>query len=228
MTLKASLDRDGVAKIPGFFPKSDINKLRQLAWLSYRNTDANQIQYRNGFPALLFFPSRLKYFNLAIKSVVEEILGPNVLQLNDQYYFRMPGDGDQFAWHQDICFRTPKEKFNQIETGYLQTAIIVDPMDDKNGGIEFVLGSHKWGELDLVPRDNTEHGLRKYDDRFKGTVIHCEPGDLLIWSVMIIHGSKPNESDRYRSYYMNGFAKTECVVDKSLDFPVYLKDGKLV
>lgn len=225
---KELLDANGVTLLQGIFSKEEIDHLRCLAWLNFKSAASSLIQYRNTFPALLFYPPSLSPYRNRLAPIVQDVLGENVLQLNNQYYFRMPGDGDQFAWHQDICFRTPREKFKQIETGYLQTAIIVDPMGADNGGIEFALGSHKQGELNLVPRDNSEKGLRSFvsNDRINGYIFDCRPGDVLLWNVMIVHGSKPNTSNKYRSYYMNGFAKAECV-DPSLNFPWYLKDGKL-
>ena len=40
-------------------------------------------------------------------AIVEGLLGPEVKQLDDQIYFRLPGDPDSFAWHQDVMFRRP-------------------------------------------------------------------------------------------------------------------------
>ena len=46
----------------------------------------------------------------------------------------------------------------------------------------------------------------------------------MIWSVMIVHGSEANTSDQSRMTYMNGFCKSDSV----LDYPDYLVDGRLV
>lgn len=217
---KRSYEEQGVCVIHGVFDKQEIDALRTLAWNSFKVASEAHIQYKNGSPALLFSPKYLQKYTEAIRPIVQSFLGDRVVQLNRQYYFRLPGDGDEFAWHQDISFRIPADKFRGIESGYLQTAIIVDKQTDKNGGIEFVIGSHKQGELNLIPRDGSEDGLRKYDNKFSGVVFAAEPGDVMLWSVMTVHGSKQNNSDSYRSYYMNGFAKEECV-DPSLGFPRY-------
>lgn len=225
---KRFYEEDGFCRIKNVFTKESMDLLRVEALHGLITVDEAQVQWRKRFPALLFWPPNLNDWSHAIAPVVRSFLGDNVLQLNKQYYFRMPGDGDQFAWHQDICFRIPKESFDQIETGYLQTAIVVDRMGSQNGGIEFALGSHKQPDLGLVPRDNTERGLRNYvETAFDNVMVaEAEPGDLLLWSVMIVHGSKPNTSIYPRAYFMNGFAKAQCV--KGLGFPFYLKDGNLV
>jgi hypothetical protein len=224
------LERDGVARIPSVFSKDEMDLLRCFSWKAFRRANEDQIQWKHRcYPALLFGPSGLQGWRLDSRMVriVQAALGDNVLQLNNQVYFRLPGDGDQFSWHQDISFRIPQENFNQIETGYLQTAIIIDDMAEDNGAIEYVLGSHKQGDLDLVPRDGSEAGLRRFDrSKFQGVKMGAKSGDVLVWSVMVVHGSEQNNSGRPRSYYMNGFAKAECVA--GLDFPWYLKDGKKV
>lgn len=229
-----ALAKYGYARIPGYLEKSDIDRLRSESLMALTRlpaSDPQRLQVRNGFPALLFWPnslsSHMAKLSAALAPVVRAVLGDNVLQLNNQYYYRLPGDGDQFAWHQDVAFRIPREKFLRIEERYLQTAIIVDPMSSENGGIEFIPGSHLWGELkNMVPRDGTERGLREFNrGHLAGVTAVAEPGDLMLWSVMVVHGSQPNASNRPRSYLMNGFAAAEAVVD--LDFPWYLKHGRL-
>lgn len=229
MEWKEKLEKDGVVKIERVFAKHEIDALRALT-LKALIASHNTIQWKNEiYPALLFDPPGLTKFSKdqRLVEVVKRVLGDNVLQLNNQVYFRLPGDGDQFAWHQDLCFRAPAEKFYNIENGYLQTAIVIDDMDEENGTIEYILGSHKWGNLNLIER-GTERGLREFRRKeWKGVKLKAKPGDLILWSVMIVHGSEPNKSSRPRSYYMNGFAKEECV-DVSLGFPHYIKDGVVV
>jgi hypothetical protein len=228
LRVKEVFEQNGVARIGGLFDKSEIDALRAKAFLNFRKSADHQIQWRGDFPALMFWPTLLDEYSRALAPIVKQFLGPDVMQLNKQYYFRMPGDGDEFAWHQDICFRVPKEKFPRVEEGYLQTAIIVDKMDAENGGIRYVTGSHKMGELALVPRDGSEKGLRHYNgDQFEGPCASCNPGDLLLWSAMVVHGSEKNDSHRPRGYFMNGFAKRECVDASVTEFPAYMKGGKL-
>src|SRR5690606_31530900 len=102
------------------------------------------------FPGLLFWPSSMSPHLSSVakderlSNIVQYFLGPNVRWLNNQIYYRESGDGDEFAWHQDITFRTPANKFSGIETKYLQTIIVVDEITEDNGAVEFIYGSHKW------------------------------------------------------------------------------------
>lgn len=229
---------NGYARIPGVFSKQEADQIRSEAFLSLMKPNANDyLQLRNGFPALLFWPRSLnsqmaRYRNSRrLAEIVKFFLGDDVLQLNNQVYFRLPGDGDQFAWHQDVTFRTPAEDFQGIEEAYLQTIIVVDEITLENAPVLFVPGSHKLGHLDLIPRDNTEKGLRAYDPgpwEGKADPLLGQPGDVLIWSVMSVHGSRPNLSNRSRMTYMNGFAKASAVRNNQKHgFPWYLKKGAI-
>lgn len=238
---KEDFEKFGYVRIPGVFGQQMVHAIRSAAYLAiaprlFQDKGALQtVRNEHGyeFPALLFWPKEvspvLRDATDLICGYVKHFLGDNILQLNNQYYFRHAGDNDQFAWHQDITFRTPKEDYDQIETRYLQTAIIVDEMNSENGGIEFIPDSHKWGECtDLIPRDDSERGLRKFvQGHLAGTTAVAKPGDLLLWSVMVVHGSRPNNSQRSRSYYMNGFAAADAVKVEGR-FPWYMRNGRLV
>lgn len=244
--------RDGVALVKGVFRQEEMNALRSAAYMVLTRLDKiRENGYRHDAiettavagaavpsPALVFWPCLasevLDGFRTdpRLRGIVKELLGPDVKELNNQLYYRLPGDGDTFAWHQDIMFRTPRSDYPGIveRNAYLQTAIIVDRMRKENGGIEYVLGSHKLGDLGLIP----EHAfgeLRGFDrqrnaERFRHLptrIVEADPGDVLIWSSLIVHGSQSNRSEQHRMYYMNGFARAEC----AKPWPYYLKDGEL-
>ena len=241
--------RDGVAVVKSVFSAEEMNTLRSAAFMAL--TDPGEIN-RRGYkhcaletvdtgstksPALLFWPSlaneTLERFRRdeRLQEIVRSILGPHVKQLNNQIYFRLPGDTDSFAWHQDIMFRVPREDYPGIveQDAYLQVAIVVDPIRESNGAIEYVVGSHKIGDLSLVQSDTPS--LRGYDhDGRPARVAHlpvkayeADPGDVMIWSSLTVHGSAENQSGTHRMYFMNGFAKAECCKP----WPYYMKDGRI-
>jgi len=242
--------RDGVTVIKGVFRPEEMNEIRSAAYMALTQLSKiteNGYKYRpletttrsgGESPALIFWPSLANETldryrkDERLQKIVSSILGPNVKQLNNQLYYRLPGDGDSFAWHQDIMFRSPRSEYPGIieQDAYLQTAIIVDRMRAENGGVEYVLGSHKLGDIGII-EDNDFGSLRGFDrnknaEKFKHLptkIFDADPGDMLIWSSLIVHGSQPNRSEHHRMYYMNGFAKAEC----SKPWPYYIKDGKL-
>jgi ectoine hydroxylase-related dioxygenase (phytanoyl-CoA dioxygenase family) len=146
-------------------------------------------------------------------SLVVDHLGRDARQLNNQLYFRCPGDGDCFNWHRDTTFRTKEP------TDYLQTLIAVDPMTD-NGNIMFFKGSHLVEDYYAADKEHVRQAPKNTGGPHH--TFYCEPGDVLIWDVRTVHASLPNESNSMRMTYMNGFGVTD---DEK--WPVYLKDGVL-
>ena len=216
---KKELSKNGYAKIESVFTLEEVNRIRDEAYKCLIHKD--RLQLVGDKPALLFWPKDINdylkeiTYSDKLSKIVKYFLGDHVRHLNNQIYYRESGDGDEFAWHQDICFRTPKEDFNNIEANYLQIIIVVDGMDEANGAIEFIPGSHKWGNLNLIPRDNSERGLRKFERNGRvGVKVKASPGDVLIWSVMTVHGSEKNNSNRNRMNFMNGFASEEAIINK--------------
>lgn len=235
--------RDGVAVIPGVFSQTEVNRIKASALLALSQLDqvsaagyphkALETRTVNKVtsPALIFWPSLAnEHLNRVridsrLATIVRRFLGDEVKQLNNQIYFRLPDDGDSFAWHQDIFFRKPRDHYRGIEQSYLQSIIVLDHWTEENGAVEFIPGSHLDGEQPLLSSMDmlATRQLRKFNRKGKvGVKYTAEPGDVLIWSVMTVHGSEPNKSNASRMTYMNGFAKA----DAAKDWPLYLRKGK--
>jgi ectoine hydroxylase-related dioxygenase (phytanoyl-CoA dioxygenase family) len=136
--------------------------------------------------------------------------------VNNQVYFREAGDKDQFAWHQDIMFREDSIFNEFVEEDYFQTIIAVDDIKEDNGAIEFIEGSHLGNIIDPTS------DLRKFDrNNLNGVKYTATKGSVLIWSVMIIHGSEPNQSNSNRMTYMNGFCRERA----AKSYPLYMKNN---
>lgn len=226
-------EKDGIVIIPGVFTQEEMNIFRDQAYAAAHHDNP---QYKHphldwtptGYPSLLYWPALTSPFideirrDERLSNIVFAFLGKNVKQLNNQIYFREPGDGDQFAWHQDITFRQPRSRYPDIENGYLQTIIVVDEITEDNGAVEFIPGSHKGGELNLV-KGTDQNNLRNFiRGNRRGVKYTANPGDVMLWSVLTIHGSEPNESGRPRMTYMNGFATD---IAAPYNWPYYLNRG---
>ena len=152
-------------------------------------------------------------------NLVKFFVGDNVKQINNQVYFREGGDQDQFAWHQDIMFRENQNFNGDVEDDYFQTIIAVDDITEDNGAVEFIEGSHK------TMRIGAPGNLRVFSrGDWKGTKYVAKKGDVLIWSVMTVHGSEPNHSNSDRMTYMNGFCRSKATTT----YPDYLINGKVI
>lgn len=225
MTYLEDFHNFGYAKIEGVYTQDECDKIKIDSYQLARDF-MEYVQWKGEEPALLFWPMNLSPFmhdivhKPSLKEIVRNVLGTDqIRQINNQVYFRHSGDEDEFAWHQDICFRTPEAAFKNIEENYVQTVIAVDDIDD-NGAIEFIPHSHLLGNLNLIPRDNSERGLRTFvrNDRH-GEKVKARAGDVLIWNLLVVHGSEKNVSGRPRMTYMSGFGAEHAVLD--LKYPEY-------
>ena len=228
---KKEYEERGIIVIPNVFTAADCQKIKEAA---YSVTD-HQIK-ESGYPhtpseqaynkkSLIFFPALannvLNDYRISsqMTKLVREFIGDDVRQINNQIYFREKDDQDEFAWHQDIIFREGHLFNSNVEDDYFQTIIAVDDITEDNGAIEFIEGSHK------TMRIPAPQNLRKFDrSELKGTKYTAKKGSVLIWSVMIVHGSEKNKSNSDRMTYMNGFCRTKACSG----YPYYLIDGMVV
>ena len=108
--------------------------------------------------------------------------------------------------------------------------MVIDEITADGGAIEFVLGSHRRGDLQLVEPDDPS--LRRFDRRqharrwadLETRAVLAHPGDVLLWTAMTVHGSGPNRRPAARMTYMNGF----CRADAARHWPTYLRGGEPV
>lgn len=232
---KDTYARDGVARIPGVFTRAECEAMKAAAYgaigLQNPSYPHRYLETFNGKPALIFWPSLvspvLERFRKdpRLAEIVRAFLGDDVKQLNNQVYFRTPGDGDQFCWHQDVCFRQPPERYPGIDAGYLQTVIALDDIGEDNAPVEFIPGSHRFGVVDTFGSAAVRKMLRSFERQgLYGKKYTAGAGDVLVWSVLTVHGSEPNVSSRTRTTFMNGFARA----DSALDWPDYMRGGEVV
>lgn len=221
----------GIIVIPSVFSSSECDEIKTQAY-SVQDDDIVKAGYPHNpsekmynKKSLIFFPSLCNDYLNSIRidkrmvELVKEFVGDDVRQINNQIYFREKGDLDEFAWHQDTIFREPNIFNGFVESDYFQTIIAVDDICEENGAIEFIEGSHLEGHAARPPH------LREFiRGNKKGTKYTAKKGDVMIWSIMIIHGSERNNSNSDRMTYMNGFCKTRA----ANSYPHYLVNGKII
>ena len=244
---RLDLQRNGVVKIPGVFALNEMQNLRRAIFETLITTN-DQRQYQEGghiqwriisgkrWPSIIFWPALINEDLRAIRhasrfiGVIRSFLAGDIRQMNNQVYLRLPGDHDEFNIHQDLMFRREVNNMDLILSSYIQTVVAIDRVDSTNGGVEFFLGSHRAGLLDLVNSDRSN--LRSYDAQtrrrlekhFEPVTFELEPGDMLVWNLLVAHGSRANVSERTRMTYMNGF----CDSAASMRWPMFIERGRVV
>jgi ectoine hydroxylase-related dioxygenase (phytanoyl-CoA dioxygenase family) len=229
--LKNEYLKKGVIVIPNVFTAEECDEIKRQAY-SIKDEDIKKAGYPHSPSetaynkrSLIFFPALANEYVNTIRTdermvgLVKEFIGDDVRQINNQIYFRESGDEDQFAWHQDIMFREAGSFNGDVENDYFQTIIAIDDITEENGAIEFIEGSHK------TMRIGAPQNLRVFNrGDLKGTKYTAKKGDVLIWSVLTVHGSEPNKSNKDRMTYMNGFCRTKA----TKTYPDYLVNGGII
>ncbi len=171
--------------------------LRMVQWPSYE--DALLARVRND--ARLF-------------ALLEPLLGGEIKQIINQMHWKRPGSAGEFAFHQDVRFRRPREVYRNLAESYVQTGIAIDRHDAENGAMKIYPASHRIGEVDLAIAGSVMDGAMADDslrraglDPARIVDLALDPGDVAFWNAYTIHGSGANVSTRDRRFYLNGFVR---------------------
>jgi len=216
-----------------------VNELKKSGY-QHSAVDIRKNSHGNSYPAISFWPSLINEYLEKIRvdsrlvEIVTSVLGPDVKQLNNQFYFHLSGEEDSFEWHQDIMFRHPLDEYPRIveEDNYLQTAIIVDKFSEDVSPLYMVPNSYTLGDLKLLSREDgspnfsalrnlPDLGMPLRDYNLAPQVLKAEPGDVAIWCSLTLHASCPGVNQGHRAYYMNGFAAAR----NARGWPEYTRDG---
>ena len=128
---------------------------------------------------------------------VVDILGPDILGLNNLYIWKPPKIGLGFPWHQDKWY------FNhQYKTGTtVATWSAIDAADKENGCLYVIPGSHKIGILEHLELEGSQQqefkqavGARDED----GVAVEIPPGSVIFFDNRILHKSTDNHSSHFR------------------------------
>jgi phytanoyl-CoA hydroxylase len=139
-------------------------------------------------------------------------------------YFKPPGARGQ-AVHQD-------QHYLRVEPGTCIAAwMALDPCDVENGCLEVVPGSHEWPVLCTIGADTSESFTDitvPLPDDAELVPVLMEPGDVLFFNGSLVHGSKPNGSDRFRRALIGHYIEGDARQVARWYHPVLRMDGREV
>ncbi|HZT50906.1 MAG TPA: phytanoyl-CoA dioxygenase family protein [Stellaceae bacterium] len=148
-------------------------------------------------------------------ALLRPLLGPDIKQIINQLHWKPPGAaGAEFAYHQDVRFRRPRQAYRNLAESYVQTGIAIDPHTPESGAMRLLPGSHRLGERD-VAGSGAVLDQAMADERLKAAGLDparvvdlaLAPGDVALWNVYMIHGSGPNRTRADRRFYLNGYVR---------------------
>ena len=161
---------------------------------------------------------------------IVDILGPDLLGLNNLYIWKAPKIGLGFPWHQD------KWSFNhQYKTGMtVATWTAIDSADEANGCLYVIPGSHKQGVRDHDDLEGSQQnefkrarGARDAD----GIPVEVPAGSVIWFNSQVLHKSTDNHSDRFRranvAHYISATAERTPAKRRRVTRPVMWIQGRI-
>lgn len=151
------------------------------------------------------------YWEFASQSIVADIaadlVGPNVKFHHSKLNFKWARGGEEVKWHQDITY-WPHTNYTPLTIGtYLHD------VGDDQGPLGAIAGSHNGRLFDQYSNGNWVGCLSENDargiDADKVEYLPGPAGSVTIHNCRVIHGSKPNLSDRGRPLLLNIYSSAD-------------------
>lgn len=143
-------------------------------------------------------------FDSRLPEIAAELLDARYVNFwEDTTFVKGPHTRQKTAFHQDLAY------FQISGTQCVVVWIALDPVTHDNGRMQYVRGSHRWGEtyapnvfISQTPfRSSPERKCPDIEgalDAYDILAFDVMPGDVIIHHVMTLHGSGGNRSDRWR------------------------------
>ena len=156
----------------------------------------------------------------------------------DQMFVKDVGTKTRTGWHTD-------QPYWPIIGPVITTWIALDYVDDENGALEFISGSHRWGKKYhpfltdqlgafvkyLKPDDLQYDEMPDFEserDKYEIKSWSLNPGDILAFDGFIVHSAKGNQtSTRRRRGYAVRFATDGATYDPNQGVANWLEDEQL-
>lgn len=224
--LKSQFDRDGYIVVRQFLPPDDLAELTgeldryirdvvptlppadAFYQVRTRPETLKQLQHMTGDPFFAAYSDHERWRNLA-----EELVGETCECLGPEWFNKPPGAEHPTPPHQDNFY------FCQRPSHVVTLWMALDHIDDANGCLRYVTGSHLRG---IRPHNPTKvlgfsQGIIDFgpDDEAQEVAMHLEPGDLIAHHGETIHRADANRSaDRHRRAFAMVLKGRSCQRDE--------------
>ena len=231
----ASFNENGYIALPEITSGEDLAKIRQIITGLFEKKAGNeQGAYFNfagaeedpnapSLPQIVaphHFDARLKKteFRRNVAELARQILGPDATFHIDHTLCKPPVDGAVTPWHQDEAFRNPSYDYSEISVW-----MPLQPVNEVNGCMEFIPGSHEWGILPHRTPNNDQrvHALECFEGFDPADAVACPlpAGGCTIHLGRTIHGAGANRSNGPRYAYVLIFRLEPVPAKESRSFP---------
>lgn len=136
-------------------------------------------------------------------SAAAAVLGTDNVQLHHTKAFvKPPEQGAPFPMHQDYPF------FPHTTHKMAAAIFHLDAAPETKGCVRLVPGSHHRGPLDHVEEGSWHLPVKDWPLE-SAVAVEAEPGDVLFFSYLMVHGSGVNRSDEVRTTWLVQFRDPE-------------------
>ena len=140
--------------------------------------------------------------NPGFLDIVEQLIGPDIVLHHSKLFQKPPREGAPFPVHQDWSY------FPTRRDSMIAAIIFLSDANAESGGLCVFPGSHRLGRLDnsagRTIQDAEGASLSSSAElaaRYPleaGLAVSAEPGDVVFFSYLTLHGSTPNRSEQNR------------------------------
>lgn len=152
-------------------------------------------------------------------ALLEPLLGRDIKQVTQQIHWKPPGARvSGYRFHQDLRFREARTAYEDVVRDTVTVGLAIDPATAENGCLRVVPGSHRMGYLGLSDDGGGSimNGLTADDELTSAGIdvgsivdVELEPGDVAVWGLLTVHGSRPNESQRDRAFAISSYVRAD-------------------
>jgi len=222
-------NRDGLLLVPNLFNNAEINQLKQLIQIDPTieheiggplDSDGNASE----FFAFSGVPDDLLGAFVRVERLVETsrdlLAREEIYHWHTKISFKPPGTKARWDWHQDYG---SWYKEGALYPNSLTAMIAVDPVDQENGCLEVIRGSHRCGRIEHIPVGRSMGADPQWVEWLleRNDLILCEmtPGDCVFFHSNVLHSSGPNLTNRPRTVLQVSYnAVDSAPPDNSLSF----------
>ena len=139
---------------------------------------------------------------------IVDILGQDILGINNLFIWKAPEIGLGFPWHQDKFYFG--KRFKTATT--VGTWMAIDAADRENGCLYVIPGSHK-EEIaehdDIEGSQQNEFKLARNARDEDGIPVEVSPGAVIWFHSHLLHKSTDNHSQRFRRSYVSHYLSAQ-------------------
>lgn len=149
-------------------------------------------------------------FDSPMVDMVNDLIGPNLKFHHAKFNLKQPGTETRVDWHQDFSY-TPHTNDHVVAA-----LLMLDDMNEENGCLSVVNGSHHEGQKSLWYGDTFTGKVNDQETQAakqKSTPITGTAGSVCFMHTKLLHGSEPNRSSHPRGLFI-------CVYSAADAFPL--------